>query len=135
MYTVLKPSQASAAVQRVPAAAQERGSGTTDLPSLPSPQLSDCDVVDGLTDAAYHPIWDHFCGLPPLDCSITFNLRDQAIFERLYERLDRQPGLLSHFDEEIWKESDADTGVLLLRLVPMAEPISEIFKMQIDKGD
>lgn len=104
------------------------------LPTLPSPQRSDTDT-DGardLTDGPYQTIWDHFCGLPPPASSIVFDLRDQATFESLYERLDRQPGLLSFFEENIWKEWDADTGVLLLRLVPMAELIHEVTKVELD---
>lgn len=104
------------------------------LPLLPSPQQSDCDSAHDLTDEPYQIIWDHFCGLPPSASSITFDLGGQATFEHLYERLDRRPGLLSYFEEQLWKEWDADTGVLLLRLVPMAEPMHEVLKMKLDRA-
>lgn len=96
--------------------------------SLPSPQPSVCH--DPL-DEAYRAVWDHFCGLPTAE-SLLADLGDQATFEALYDRLDTHPGLLRHF-EGIWKEWDADTGRLLLRLVPMARPIHEVLKMQLDK--
>lgn len=102
--------------------------------SLPSPQQSDYDSAHDRADDAYYTIWNHFCGLPPAADSITFDLGDQAAFASLYERLDKHPGLLTHFEERIWKEWDAGTGVLLLRLVPMAEPMHEVLKMKVDRA-
>lgn len=104
------------------------------LPSLPSPQQSDPDNTHDLLDEPYQTIWDHFCGIPPQVSSIAFNLRDQTTFEFLYKRLEKQPGLLPYFEEKIWKEWDVDTGVLLLRLIPMAEPVHEITKMKVDRA-
>lgn len=109
-----------------------RDAAALPTPSSPQPSDIDTDGARDLTDGPYQTIWDHFCGLPPPASSVVFDLRDQATFESLYERLDRQPGLLSFFEANIWKEWDADTGVLLLRLIPMAELIHEVTKMKLD---
>lgn len=98
---------------------------------LPSPQQSDCsNTAHEITEPVYQAVWDHFRGLPTPDCP-TFLLPDQGSFEYLYERLEKHPGLVAYFEDEIRKDWDAETGRLILRFKPMALPIHDCFKENI----
>ncbi|KAI0398696.1 hypothetical protein F4802DRAFT_592418 [Xylaria palmicola] len=97
---------------------------TSDLdPDSDSDRDSDSD--NGEANQAYRVIWDSFCGLPTQDAYPTFSLSDDA-YARLSHKISRHNGLRSYFDESLRKDWNAETGVLILRLMPT--PIHEYFQ-------
>ncbi|POS71639.1 hypothetical protein DHEL01_v209964 [Diaporthe helianthi] len=91
-----------------------------------SSQSSDADADDDddaaaaaasheAIEQAYEAIWRSFCDLPVHENPRpTFYLKSQHSYERLYERLDEQEGLLQYFENSIRKSWDSNTGRLIL---------------------
>lgn len=80
-----------------------------------------CEAIEH----AYQVIWDSFCGQPAAK-DLSFDLRSQRNYERLYQQLSEHPGLEGHFDDEIRKDWNATSGRLTLRLMPPS-PVHDIF--------
>ncbi|KAI1358434.1 hypothetical protein F5Y08DRAFT_321863 [Xylaria arbuscula] len=74
---------------------------------------------------AYQTIWDSFCGLPTRDAYPAFSLPDSA-YDRLCRRISTHAGLRSYFEQSLRKDWNAETGVLILRLMPT--PMHEYFQ-------
>ncbi|KAI7782428.1 hypothetical protein LA080_013575 [Diaporthe eres] len=83
--------------------------------------------IDANIYQAYQTAWDTFYGLPRPEYPL-FQLGSQETYERLHRKLSEHPHpvLLEHFENEIRKDWNCETGELRLRLV--ASYLHDVFQ-------
>ncbi|KAI0469680.1 hypothetical protein GGR56DRAFT_662171 [Xylariaceae sp. FL0804] len=92
------------------------------------------ESIDGqVIQRAYKVIWNSFCGLPTAHYP-TFHFENPASFDILRARLDGQVGLSHFVDNKIRLDWNADTGDLVLRLMPtfVHDNFQDVVKSAID---
>ncbi|KAK5636038.1 hypothetical protein RRF57_011750 [Xylaria bambusicola] len=102
-----------------------------DTPALLSPEQTDCSDTDNnkspkstadrvdndTTERAFEVVWSSFCALPT-DSYPTFHFRNSCSFDLLRDRFEDREGLSQYVDDKVRFDWNADTGDLVLRLMP-----------------